>query len=177
MPRMKWDDIDESNGGGEYARVTPGGYVCAFQKLVHDERREYVMALYDIVEGECAGKYSDDFWVDKDYAHRVYLSYKPKALGMLKQRLRAITDSNPGFDAFAAFDADNWSMFIGRRFGLVLGDEEYVGNDGTIKTRLTDVAWKTVQQIHDGDFKVPETKRLPEGQRPAAVDTYEDVPF
>lgn len=159
MPRIKWDDIEESSGG-EYEKVEPGAYVVAIQSVVHKPEREYVEVLYDIVEGKFAGKYSEDFWADKPYAHHVFLSYKPKALGMLKGRLRMITESNPGFDAMAAFDADQWGLFIGKRFGLVLGEEEYEGNDGNVKTRLTDVAWKTVQQVHDGDYKVPECKRL-----------------
>mgnify|MGYP003375062127 CR=1 FL=1 len=46
----------------------------------------------------------------------------------------------------------------GKLVGLVLSEEEYMGNDGKIKKRLYVSAVRNVDKIHKGDFTVAPLK-------------------
>ena len=200
MPKIdktEYEAAEATNGGGEYKRMPAGGYVVAVQavrtkgtnssgrEIDYVTENQYVKLIYDIVEGDFAGKFSEDYWADesKDWGHQFYLSWKN--LGALKNSIQCLDESNPGFDAMAAFEADKWGMFVGKKFGIVLGEEEYLGNDGTVKTRFGFGRIKSVQDIRDGKFKVPPLKRLDGGsstvgepKSPGGKSVYdEDLPF
>ena len=183
MPKINHEEYDAAtpSGGGDFQRMGAGGYECIIQAVRTDaaETRKYVKLIFDIAEGELAGKFSDDYWAgeDKDWGHQFYLSWKN--WGALKNVLQCLSESNPGFDAEAAFEADRWELFIDKKLGIVFGEEEYLGNDGTVKTRLGFGRAKSIQDIRDGRFKVPPLKKLEGADVPPtpAADTYDDVPF
>lgn len=193
MPKIDKNQYEaaEAMGGGEYKRMEAGGYVCTIQavrtrgtdyngnEVDYVSDKSYVKLIWDVAEGEFAGKFSDDYWAgeDKDYAHQFYLSWKN--LGALKNAIQCLDESNPGFDSMAAFESDKWALFIGKQFGIVLGEEEYLANDGSVKTRFGFGRIKSVQDIRDGKFKVPPLKKLDgaEEEQPAKAETYDDVPF
>lgn len=168
--RAAYEAAEVSNG--EYTKMGAGGYIVAVQSvrtqgedsyhhpINYIRDKQYVKLIYDVIEGEHAGRYSDDYWSgeDKDYAHCFYLSWKN--MGAFKGAIQALDESNPGFDGFAAADAEQWGLFIGKKFGIVVGEEEYRANDGTVKTRLTLPRIKSVQDIRDGKFRVPALKKL-----------------
>lgn len=178
--------------GDDFPRMPAGGYVARIQAVrvngknsdgkpvdyVND--KQYVKLIYDIAEGEFAGRYSDDYWAgeDMDYGHCIYLSWKNE--GALKGNINSLDESNPGFDALAALQGDNWELFIGKLVGIVLAEEEYVGNNGKVKTRFKLPSLRSAQAIRDGKFRVPELDKLPESERREAEqqpDNYDDVPF
>lgn len=179
MPKIDMNAYNEATaltGGGEFKRMPAGGFVCRTMAVRTEGRagygggvvdyvksKDYVKVIYDIAEGEFAGKFSDDYWAgeDKDYAHQFYFSWKN--LGALKGNVQALEESNPGWDVMADFQADNWQAFIGKYVGLVFGEEEYRANDGSIKVRLGFPRLKSVQDIRAGNFKVPALKRLDGG--------------
>lgn len=189
----------EASTGSDFQKMPAGGYVVAIQavrtkgndygrEIDYPEEKQYVKLIYDIAEGDFAGKYSENYWIgeDKDFGHQIYLSWKN--MGAFKGSIKCIEDSNPGFDAMAAFTADKWELFIGKQVGIVLGEEEYLGNDGSVKTRFGFPRLKTVQDIHNGRFKVPPLKKLDGGAAQTSTtaaaekaDTtdavYDDVPF
>ena len=191
----------QASTGGDYQRMPAGGYVARIQavrtegedsygrNVNYPEDKMYVKLIYDIDEGDFAGKYSDEYWSgeDKDYGHQIFLSWKN--MGAFKGNILAIEESNPGFDAMAAFTADQWALFVGKLVGIVLGEEEYIGNDGSVKTRFGFPRLKSVQDIRDGKFRVPPLKKLDGGtddtsttaaaEQPseASADPYSDVPF
>lgn len=173
MPKINMKEYEQATAStGEFARMGAGGYVLAIQAvrtsgtdyngkpIDYVEEKQYVKIIFDVVEGEFAGHFSDDYWqgVDKDYGHQTFLSWKN--MGVFKNFIQCLEESNPGFDAMAAFNADNWSLFIGKKFGGVFGEEEYRANDGSVKTKLTLPNIKSVQAIHDGKFRVPALKKL-----------------
>jgi hypothetical protein len=45
--------------------------------------------------------------------------------------------------------------------GVVLGEEEYMAKDGTVKTRLYVSEVRSGKAIRDNDFKIPDLKKLP----------------
>ena len=191
MPKI--DNTEYENApvsDGEFKKVTAGGYICRIQAIRTEgdgidyvKDKQYVKVIWDIDEGDLAGYFSDDYWAgeDKDWGHTAYLSWKN--IGVLKNWLTCLDESNPGFDAKAAFDADKWELFIGKRIGFVFGEEEYLGNDGNVKTRLRLPNVKSVQDIQNGKFRVPALKQLentPESTTTtsaAVADAYDDVPF
>ncbi len=173
-----------SSTGGDYKRLVAGGYVARIQsvrtsgkdgygrEIDYPEEKQYIKLIYDIAEGEFEGIYSDDFWADpeNDYRHQIYLSWKN--MGAFKGSVRAIEESNPGFDFMAAFNADRYELIVGKLVGIVVGEEEYTANDGSTKTRLGFPRLKSVQDIKAGKFRVPELKKLDGGKaEPAPVST------
>ena len=178
--------------GDDFPRMPAGGYVARIQAVrvngkdgngnlvdyIND--KQYVKLIYDIAEGEFAGRYSEDYWAseERDYGHCIYLSWKN--MNALKGNIASLDESNPGFDAMAALEADKWELFIGKLVGIVLGEEEYVGNNGEVKTRFKLPSLRSAQAIREGRFRVPELDKLPESERREAEqqpDNYDDVPF
>ena len=123
MRNIDWLNI-EASGEGSFDRLEPGAYVGTITAMTDEESKQYVRMLFDIAEGKHKGFFADDFYKDKPWAHQMILSYRDKALPMLKGRMETINRCNPGFDAMAAFDA-NLSLFVGKRVGLVMREEEY----------------------------------------------------
>lgn len=124
MRSVNWTSVDATTEGG-FARIEPGAYVGCIGSMEDFPSKEYVQMLFDIIEGPHKGYYSDAFYSNKPWAHRLIMSYKDTALGMLKGRLDTIAACNPGFDPFAAWDAGRLDMFAGRKVGLVFREEEY----------------------------------------------------
>lgn len=168
---------------GESRRLQPGGYVCRYSSVEDVASKEYLFMEYDIAEGEFAGYYTDlaerfGFWGGK-----CCRSYKEKALPMFKRMCSAVTKSNPGYIFDGNEHADEKTL-VGKLVGLVLGEEEYTGNDGSTKTRLYVVREMSVDDIRAGKFKVPELKKLaaPTSAIPADLvsipdGTPDEVPF
>lgn len=181
MRHVNWGDVTAS-GDGDFKRLEPGPYVAKVVTMTDKPEKEYVELVYDIAEGPRAGFYSDDWGLQHPYAHHVFLSYKDKALGMLKGRLEAIQASNPGFDPFAAWDAGRLDMFAGRIFGINIQEEEYERSDGENGTRLNVCQVVPAQDVRDGKVKTRSKKTL-DGKAPkaatpkAGAEDVEPVPF
>lgn len=125
MRPINLDSIAEASEGG-FARLKPGAYACAITDVEDIPDKSYMWVRVDIVDGEFANFFADEFYRDKPFAHRLCFSYKDSALGMLKQRLHVITDCNPGFDAEAAIAAGSEQLLVGKAVGVVFREEEYL---------------------------------------------------
>ena len=126
MRSINFNDVEASTEGGSYQQLPAGAYVCAITAMEDVADREYVRMAIDIVQGEYANYFSDQFYADKPWSHSIVLSYKDPALPMLKGRLQTITQSNPGFDSEAAWNAGALHMFVGKAVGVVFRAEEYL---------------------------------------------------
>lgn len=181
MRHVNWGNVNASSDG-DFERLEPGPYVAKVVTMTDKPEKEYVELVYDIAEGPRAGFYSDDWGLQHPYAHHVFLSYKDKALGMLKGRLEAIQVSNPGFDPFVAWDHGRLDMFAGRIFGINIQEEEYERNDGKIGTSLSVCQVVPAQDVRDGKVKTRSKKTLDGKSHNAAtpkagVEDVEPVPF
>lgn len=170
---IPWEEVTESND--DFRRLPAGAYVAKIVDVKDFENKEYLEIVYDIAEGEYKDFYSDDWGKSHPYTHHFFMSYKDSALGMLKGRLHAINDSNPGFDAYAAFDAGREDMFINRLVGLNLQEEEYE-YEGKVRTRLNACQIVSATKVRNGEIKVRETKKL-ERTTNAVEDDLSDIPF
>ena len=186
MRNINLSNVSENN------KPVADGYVLTVTNVEDHPMNEatgkgdYLLIEYDIAEGEYKDYYygmmkSLGFWGGK-----FVRSYKPQALGMFKQFVKELENDNDFFHWDDNGEFDEQSM-IGCKFGAILGEEEYRGNDGSIKKRLNLYRITTIDKIHEGDYKVPELKKLQGTQVQSAgvVDTTaetmedvtEDTPF
>lgn len=160
----------------EFERLPAGGYVCRITKVEdHDEDKPYLRIVYDIAEGRYISFYSDDWGVENEWAHDMRQYYTPAAFGVFKGFLKAVDISNgTDFEGAAAEGFDERSL-VGQFIGLIIGEEEYESNDGSIKTRLRVRGARPVQNIREGRFKYPELKKL-ETEEPTPLGD-DEFPF
>lgn len=180
MRSINWNNVQASNDSG-FKRLPAGPYVARIIDAIDKPEKEYVEIIWDIAEGEHTAFYDDAWGQAHPFAHHLFMSYKEKALGMLKGRLEAIAASNPGFDPFAAWDAGRADMFKGRLIGINLQEEEYEDREGEVRTRLNVCQVVGAQKVRDGLVVTREKKTL-DGKPatpPIAKASYwdEPVPF
>lgn len=152
MKNIDWNSVEEIK---DFDKLPAGGYVCEITSVEDKEDKEYLYLEFDIAEGEYKNYYrnlydSKNFWG----AHFIK-SYKEKARGFFKKMLIAFEKSNSGFK----FNNDEKTLKR-KLIGLVIGYEEYVGNDGSVKERINVVDFLPVEDIRAGRFAVPALKKL-----------------
>ena len=186
MKKVNLKDVQEAN---DSSRLQPGGYICKYTKVEDVPAKEYLYMEYDIAKGEFEGYYQSlsdkyGFW-----GGRCYRSYKEKALPMFKRMCSAVSKSNNGYIFDGETNADE-STLVGKLVGLVICEEEYVGNDGNIKTRFYVDRECSVEDIVNNNFKVKPLKKLSDEERaevegpsedfvavPESADGKDDLPF
>lgn len=134
---MKSINLTDVKEAGESTKLPAGVYLCIILDVEDFADREYLKVTYDIARGEFAGHFNGIRKEHPDWAWvGAYVkSYKPKALPMFKRFCTAVTKSNPGYVFDGQINTDEKSL-IGKGIGLVLGEEEYYGNDGEKRARL-----------------------------------------
>lgn len=172
-----------------------GGFICTIKTVEDVPEKEYLKVGYDITEAvtedqeEFVGMY-EKRKAERNFDYPVNIvSYKEVALPFFKGFVTALESSNDGYK----FDNDE-SKMVGLKIGFVLGEEEYEGRDKNgapkIKVRSYVAERHSVQTILDGDFKVPEFKKMEQktvtreanpfatnGSAPApSAPTFGDVP-
>ena len=164
-------NIAEVQEAGDSKRLPAGGYVCKYTKVEDNNKKNYLYMEFDIAEGEFKGYYEEladrlDFWAGK-----CYRSYTEKALPMFKRMCSAVTKSNKGF-IFDGNEHCDESTLVGKKVGMILGEEEYIGNDGSVKTRLYVAREISVDDLKAGKFKIPDVKKV--NDAPAGVKQDDD---
>ena len=161
----------------EFKRLTTGAYICKITAVEDVEDKEYLKVEYDVADGEFKDYYKDlnekkNFWGGK-----LIRSYKESAKPFFKSFVVAVENSNSGYK----FDNDEKKL-VGKLIGLVLAEEEYKKNDGTIGVRLYVANTKSVADIKKGGIDIPQLKRLAGYSEDKAAFTTidnidEDLPF
>lgn len=165
MQKVNLADVQEAgigNGG-----IKAGGYVCRYTNVSDDSNKQYLYMEFDIAEGEKKDYYKQlnekhGFWGGK-----VYRSYKEAALPMFKRMCSAVSKSNPGFIFDGGEQNADESTLIGKMVGIILGEEEYEKNNGSVGTRTYVYAEVPVEIIKKGEFKIPDKKLLDKPAAPA----------
>lgn len=177
MPKIDgWKSI-EAKQPSEHWRIPAGAYVCEIERIKPEETKNgntVYNIVFDIADGEFAGYYHDDFYDELTFLHSypLYVSSET-AISISKAALQAITDSNDGFDADAAFVADKFDMFCGKRVGVVLRDEEYETKEGNIRTSPRANRLIAAENVATTNYK-PKVKTLNNGL--VDYDTYYSTP-
>ena len=150
MKKINLSNVEESK---PFARVDAGGYICGIYAVEDVPDKEYLKITYDIVEGELKGHYTN-LKKEKGWELPMFIaSYKDSALPFFKGTITSIEKSNKGY----AWDNDETKL-KGKKIGLVLFEEEYVKNDGSIGVRMKVDKAHSIDAIKKGDFEVPERK-------------------
>ena len=159
---MKQIDLSKVEEAKEFERVVPGGYVCGITNVKDVSEKEYLLIEYDIAEGPKKNYYRQLFEAKNFWGASFVKSYKEKALPFFKGFITAIENSNAGYH----WDSDETKLKR-KLVGLVLGEEEYKKNDGTIGKRLYVDQIHSVDKIRSCDYEIPALKRL---NAPAVVE-------
>lgn len=160
MNKIDWDSVEEMNG---YDNPSPGAYLVEICSVEDHEDKQYLKILWDFAGGEFKGNNRDTYDRAGFWPIALIRSYKSKALGFFKAFKTALEESNPGY----RFDESNLDGMIGKKICVVLGEEEYQGNDGSIKTRLYVYQTRSLEAYRKGDFKVPELKTISSKSAPS----------
>lgn len=157
---------------GESMQLPAGCYVCKIIDAKQDQYNEHdrFIMQFDIDEGEYKGFYQKQY----NQAKKMDPNFKYKGehrqnmdgtgLPFFKGLITSIEKSNSDF-SFPFGQKNNEKTLVGKRFGAVMGREEFLASDGK-KRMATKIVW--VRSI-DGlkDAKVPEDKLLEENAGPA----------
>ena len=168
-------DYNETQGiTGDYEIVEAGGYICKIVSAKEEKSQAgnsmLVLAL-DIAEGEHQGYYK------KLYDERLKQNKNPNAI--IKYPNNAIHrimlydkdgKCNKFFKGFGTIIEESnvgykWTgdekTLTNKVLGVIFGEEEYEKMDGSIGTSTKVKSIRTVKAIHEGNYKVPELKKLP----------------
>lgn len=179
MRKINWDNIQERQDG-EFISPAPGGYIAKITRVSDDEQREFLKIEWDFAEGEFKGYNQATFDRAGFWPGAFIRSYKQTALGFFKGFKTCLETSNRGY----RFDESRLNDMAGRYIGVVIGEEEYQKNDGTVGKRMYVAQVRSGQAIRNGEFKVPELKKLAPSAAPQGVpqgftqvDDNEPLPF
>lgn len=166
-------NMNNVDAAGNFEKPKAGGYVIIIRKVNNDKAKERLDIEYDFFEGPFKNYYYDlnercGFW-----AGRFNKSYKTKALPFFKQFLEAVVASNPDNEGLIIGDYEDVdeTKLCSKLVGMVVGEREYIGNDGVKKVALDNFNAQFVptKDITEGNFTVPEFKPLPEAPTSSGV--------
>ena len=150
MKNVNWDNVQD-----EIRSPKPGGYAARITRVEDVENKEYLRIEWEFADGEFKGVNQEVYDAFGFWPLAFICSYKQKALRFFKGFKTAVECSNPRF----IFNNDPQSL-VGKFVGVVLGEEEYLSKKGEVKTRLYVAEKRSGKAIRDGDFKIPELKKL-----------------
>lgn len=150
---------------GTFSKPTAGGYcieILAVKDVPLNQQTgkgDYLKIEYDICKGDFAGYYTkQNERFGGDWFANFIRSYKQSCEGMFKHFINCVEASNSGYK----WDW-NENGLVHKYVGVVLGEEEYRKNNGDIGVKLVVKEIKTVEDIANGNFKVPAIKKLQGG--------------
>ncbi len=161
MKKINLDNVQEFTK----FRNPVGGFICVIKSVEDVPEKEYLRVGYDIAEAvtpdqqEFVGMY-EKRKKERDFNYpSTVVSYKEQSLPFFKGFVTALEESNNGYK----WDNDE-QKFVGLNIGFVIGEEQYMGQDKNgapkVKVRTYVAERRSVQTIKDGDFDVPEFKKL-----------------
>lgn len=151
MDNINWNDVQD-----EIRRPVPGGYAARITKVEDNTEKKCLYIQWEFAEGEFKGCNQETFDAFGFWPMLICRSYKPTALRFFKGFKTAVEESNRNF----VFQNDPQSL-VGKYVGVVLAEEEYRAKDGAIKTRLYVSEARSGKAIREGNFTIPDLKKLP----------------
>lgn len=164
-------DFDTAKAWGEYEPLPAGGYVCEIigvDETMSRTGKKMIKIAVDIAEGDEKGRFMESYkadsrefkkWPNGAVVYQLTEDQDGNTHGRFKQFTECVIDSNNGFEI--KWGKEFGACFKGKLIGVVFGREQYESQqDGKLKWSTKPQFFKTVQEIRDGRFKVPEDKLL-----------------
>lgn len=178
MKNVNWETVQD-----EVRQPVPGGYAAKITRVQDMEDKECLLIEWDFADGEFKGANKETMTAFGFWPCAFVQSYKDTALRFFKGFKTAVENSNNGF----VFKNDPQSL-VGKFVGVVLGEEEYITKKGEVKTRLYVAEKRSGKSIREGDFKIPDLKKIDRSKVGSAyttpnqdfapiVDNDDDLPF
>lgn len=181
MKNVDWNSVQD-----EVRWPVPGGYAAKIVRVEDVEDKEYLRIEWDFAEGEFKGANQEIADAFGFWPTALIRSYKQTALRFFKGFKTCVEASNRNY----VFKNDPQSL-VGKYMGVVLGEEEYLSGKGEVKKRLYVHSVRSGKAIREGDFDVPELKKLdsskaaqtsagtaaPESNYPVLDDDDAELPF
>ena len=158
---------------GEFAKLPAGGYVChvANVEVTNSKAGNPMLVIcLDIAEGEFTRHFRNAFdrvrgarpdikWDNSGIYRQLIFDKNGKVSSFFKGLLTCFERSNNNLN----FNPKNFDEKIlrGCLIGFVFAEEEYTKKDGSIGTKTFAKFPKTVDDIRNDNYSVPETKKLP----------------
>jgi hypothetical protein len=188
-------DFDTARATGEFKPLPAGGYVCEIigvDETMSKTGKKMIKIALDIAEGDEKGRFMESYksdtrefkkWPAGAVVYQLTEDPEGNTHGRFKQFTNCVTDSNKGFEI--RWGKEFGACFKGKQVGVIFGREQYESpKDGSLRWSTKPQFFKTVAEIRDGDFKVPEDKTLPSGSAVAvnapegfSEITDDDIPF
>lgn len=160
---------------GESVQLPAGLYVCVIKQAVVREsqnHRPQCILLFDIAEGEYAGFYKKRYEMDRKESqdatwkgvHRQLMD--GSSVPFFKGMITSIEKSN-GFQ-FPWNRENNEKVLAGKKFGAVMGREEFIAKDGSSRFATKIFQIRSVDGLKDA--KIPEDKLLQPQDKPDPVE-------
>lgn len=155
-------NMSNVNAAGNYPRPVPGGYcmrIDSVKNIVAKEQLEICLEFIgEDLKGYCANiKDRFGFW-----PARCTKSYKDKALPFFRAFIEAVEKSNADTTGLVIGDYEDVdeTKLVGKMVGVVVGEREYDGNDGTRKKALDwyNASFISMDDIFSGNYEVPELR-------------------
>lgn len=159
MKNVNWNDVQDD------VRIpVPGGYAAKIVRVEDNEDKEYLKIEWEFADGEFKGANKECFDAFGYWPLAFVQSYKDTALRFFKGFKTAVENSNPGF----AFNCANPQGLVGKFVGVVLGEEEYYSTKHSeVRKRLVVAEKRSGKAIREGDFAIPELKKLDPSKIPS----------
>lgn len=151
MKNVNWNDVQD-----DIRNPVPGGYAAKITRVEDNEQKEYLRIEWEFADGEFKGVNQEVYDAFGFWPLAFICSYKQKALRFFKGFKTAVEESNRNY----TFDCSNPSGLVGKYVGVVLGEEEYLTKKNEVKTRLYVAEKRSGKAIREGDYKIPELKKL-----------------
>lgn len=163
ITKPKGYDQAEAALAGDYKNIQPGGYICKVIKVEEAKsktNRDMLIIYFDIAEGEFKDFYKEQYtkstlepkkWPNAGIFRQMM---DGDSIKFLKGLVTAIEESN-GF----TWDWNDNSI-KNKLFGGIISEEEYEKQDGSVGVTARLNFIRSVETIRDGDYKVPELKKL-----------------
>lgn len=159
MRNVNWNDVQD-----DVRSPVPGGYAARITKVEDMEDKEYLRIEWEFADGEFKGVNKETFEAFGYWPLAFICSYKEKALRFFKGFKTAVENSNPSY----VFRNDPQSL-VGKFVGVVLGEEEYFSTKhNEVRKRLVVAEKRSGKAIREGDYTIPELKKLNPGSIPTA---------
>lgn len=150
---------------GEFSQLPAGLYVCEILGVKQEEyngHSRFIMQ-FDIAEGEHKGFYQKRYSMEKQtnqnakYKGIHRQNMEDQGLPFFKGLMTSVERSNPGYH-FPWGTQGNENTLKGKKFGAVMGREEFIASDGQKRMATKVVQIRSVDGLKDA--KIPEDKLL-----------------